>query len=162
MTRHGTFAYYLAAWVIGCFAVSLLLWIKDAFSAGSGVSASMLLTGYFFALIFGAVDALLFAFLLRRMMRWWGTHSVWIWLLAGAGLAFILMLTLAESGDIWIRQHLTLGFTFQVILMGPDALRRAGLWQVPIEGAATAMMLCLVDRAFDRPGASPEARPSAA
>ena len=27
MTRRGTLAYYLAAWVVGCFVVSLLIWV---------------------------------------------------------------------------------------------------------------------------------------
>jgi hypothetical protein len=37
----------------------------------------------------------------------------------------------------------------------PNALRRAGIWQAPIGGAAIAAVLCLVDRAFDRPADVP-------
>ena len=51
MTRRGTLAYYLAAWVIGCFVISLLQWIGEAV-AGEIHTASILLTTYFFSLIF--------------------------------------------------------------------------------------------------------------
>src|ERR1700722_605034 len=86
MTRRGTLAYYLAAWVIGCFVVSLLLWAGDAL-AGDFETASTLLTTYFFSLAFGATAVLLFAFLLRRWMRALGTHSLWAWSVSGAALA---------------------------------------------------------------------------
>src|SRR5579883_1112811 len=79
MTRRGTLAYYLAAWVIGCFIVSLLQWSGDAF-AGMIEPASDLLTSYFFSLVFGAAAILLFSFLLRRAMRLARTHNLWIWL----------------------------------------------------------------------------------
>ena len=51
-SRH--LAYYLAASVIGCFVVSFLQWIGDAI-AGNLRPASVLLTTYFFSLVFGAV-----------------------------------------------------------------------------------------------------------
>ncbi len=101
MTRQGTLAYYLAAWVIGCFIVSLLVWVI-AVASGQPPRAAMLLEMYFFALVFGAVDALLFAFLLRRIMRWWGTHALWPWLLSGAGVGFALIMLLAEANSAWI------------------------------------------------------------
>ena len=53
MTRQGTLAYYLAAWVIGCFIVSLLVWVI-AVASGQPPRAAMLLEMYFFALVFGA------------------------------------------------------------------------------------------------------------
>jgi hypothetical protein len=43
MTRQGTLAYYLAAWVIGCFVVAALQWVGEAF-AGEIHGASILLT----------------------------------------------------------------------------------------------------------------------
>ncbi len=159
MTRHGTLAYYLAAWVIGCFIVSLMAGFIDVV-AGHAVRASMLLELYFFALVFGAADILLFAFLLRRLMRWWGTHAVWTWLLAGAGLGFALVVLLGEANTVWPRWNSlmdgALGFFLMAIFGTPDVLRHAGLWQAPIEGAAIAATLCLVDRAFNRfPSAAP-------
>ena len=41
-------------------------------------------------------------FLLRRIMRWWGTHALWLWLVAGAGVGFALILLLAEANTAWI------------------------------------------------------------
>jgi hypothetical protein len=160
MTRQGTLAYYLAAWVIGCFIVSLMAGVIDVLG-GHAVWASMLLELYFFALVFGAVDILLFAFLLRRLMRWWATHAVWIWLLAGAGMGFALVVLLGEANTAWPRWNSldgALGFFLTAIFGAPDVLRHAGLWQAPIEGAAIAAILCLVDRAFNRlPSAVPVA-----
>jgi hypothetical protein len=167
MTRHGTLAYYLAAWVIGCFVISSLLWLTELLSGASGLNASVLLMTYFFALIFGALNALFFAFLLRKVMRLWNTYAVWSWLVAGGALGFILMLLLARADDAWIRVHAPLsgpaGYVFQALLLAPDALRRAGPWQAPVGGAITALVLCLVDRAFARnePTAETETLPAA-
>jgi hypothetical protein len=152
MTRHGTLAYYLAAWVIGCFIVSLLVWVI-AVASGQPPRAATLLEMYFFALVFGAPDALLFAFVLRRIMRWWGTHSLWLWLVAGAGVGFALIMLLAEANTAWINWNApvtgAIHFFLEALLAAPSALRYGGLWQVPIEGAAMAAVLCLVDRAFN-------------
>ena len=57
MTRRGTLAYYLAAWVIGCFVMAFLQWLGEAL-AGNFQTASILLTKYFFTLIFGAIAIL--------------------------------------------------------------------------------------------------------
>lgn len=172
MTRQGTLAYYLAAWVIGCFIVSLLVW-GIAVASGQPPRAATLLEMYFFALVFGAVDALLFAFLLRRVMRWWGTHALGPWLAAGAGVGFALVLLLAEANSAWIGWNApvngSIHFFLDALLAAPSALRYqglryGGLWQVPIEGAAMAAVLCLVDRAFNPiapvSGAAPAPTPS--
>jgi hypothetical protein len=161
MTRHGTLAYYLAAWVIGCFIVSLLAWLI-AVMAGQPARASLLLTTYFFALVFGAVDALLFAFLLRRLMHWRRTHAVALWLVAGAGVGFALILLLTEANDAWINWNGplngTIAFFLSALLAAPDALRHAGFWQVPIEGGGLGVVLCLVDRAFNFPDGRADVR----
>src|SRR6266568_9073457 len=104
MTRRGTLSYYLAAWVIGCFVVSLLQWIGEAL-AGEIHTASILLTAYFFSLAFGAVAILLFALLLRRSMRLLGTHALWIWFLSGAILSLVEIFALirAQSALLSIR-----------------------------------------------------------
>jgi|SRR5207302_5339899 len=152
MTRRGTLAYYLAAWVIGCFVVSLLQWIGEAF-AGEIQTASILLTRYFFSLIFGAVAILLFAFLLRRWMRLLGSHAQWAWMLSGGALALLQMFILirAESALLSIRSGEFGEFFFAVLLKAADALAGHSLWQAPIGGAITSAVLCLVDRAFVRP-----------
>lgn len=163
MTRRGTLAYYLAAWVIGCFVVAFLQWAGEAF-AGEIHTASFLLTTYFFALAFGAVAILMFAFLLRRLMRLLGTHTLWMWLLAGALLSFLEVLALvrAEGALISIRSGPFGEFLFAVALNPADALAGPNFWQAPVAGAATAFVLCLVDRAFARPNETAEPKHSPA
>lgn len=148
MTRHGTLAYYLAAWVIGCFVVSFLQWIGDAIAGDLG-PVSALLTTYFFSLVFGAVAVLLFSSLLRLSMRLLGTHNLLVWPLAGGLLALLLIM-----GFIHLQSALSLrsgpvGEAFiGVALKAADALGGRNLWQAPIDGAITGLVLCLVDRAF--------------
>jgi hypothetical protein len=149
MTRRGTLAYYLAAWVIGCFVVALLQWLGEAL-AGDFRTASILLTTYFFSLIFGAIAILLFAFLLRRSMRLLKTHAVWAWFLGGAVLALLEILALLHT------QNALLSFRsgefgeifFAAVLNAADSLAGRNLWQAPVGGAITAVVLSLVDRAF--------------
>ena len=144
MTRRGTLAYCLAAWVIGCFVVALLY----LFSGGSAAPSAVLMM-YFFSLINGAVGLILFALLLRVAMRLLETHSIWLWMLAGAALFPALIIFGAAVSQNWPAAHSGLPQTIaDMIFGGAAAVRRAGLWQAPIDGAATAAVLCLVDRAF--------------
>lgn len=151
MTRRGTLAYYLAAWVIGCFVVAFLQWVGEA-AAGEVHPASILLTMYFFSLIFGAVAILLFAFLLRRSLRLLNTHALWIWLVSGAVLGFVEVVALihAQSALLSIRSGEFGEVFFAAVLNATDTLSGRNLWQVPIDGAITGAVLCLVDRAFSR------------
>ena len=165
MTRRGTLAYYLTAWAIGCSSVAIMLWALRAWSAratGEPANAAIFLWIDFESLIFGAPGALAFAFLLRRVMRWWGTHDLWKWLLMGAWLAVVPVLLLVP---VYARYSRSLdfdpgspGFLLALVLAGPGLLWHAGLWQVPVEGAATAAALCLVDRAFDRSAEAPASK----
>ena len=151
MTRRGTLAYYLAAWVIGCFVVSVLQWVGEAL-AGEIQAASILLTTYFFSLVFGALAMLLFAFLLRRWMRLLGTHAQWAWLVSGAalGLVLILILIRAQSALLSIRSGEFGELLFAAVLKAADSLSGRNFWQAPVDGAITGWVLCLVDRAFSR------------
>jgi len=151
MTRHGTLAYYLAAWVIGCPVVALVFWLIESVQTGSA-SSSALLEICFFALMSGALDSLLFAFLLRRMMHRVGTRNAAAWGLTGAAFSFALVFLLA-----WIFQKLPGSmlqgpayFLSSFVFTGPEAMWRSGWWQAPIEGAGIGAVLCLVDRAFNR------------
>jgi len=163
MTRRGTLAYYLAAWVIGCFVVSLLLWLGAALD-GEIHDASILLTTYFFSLAFGAIAMLLFAFLLRLSMRLLGTHALWAWLLSGAVLAFLEIFALAHAQGalLSIRSGEFGEIFFAAFLNAADSLSGRQLWQAPIDGAITALFLCLVDRAFARPNEAAEPKHSPA
>ena len=163
MTRHGTLAYYLAAWVIGCFVVSFLPWISNSI-AGDFRPASALLTTYFFSLVFGAFTVLLFSSLLRLSMRLLCTHSLWVWPLAGALLALVLTLgVIRAQGALLSLPSAPLGeILIGVALKAADLLGRRDLWQVPVDGAITGLVLCLVDRAFSSTDKPTEPRHSPA
>src|SRR6185295_9761355 len=64
-------------------------------------------------------------------------------LLLWAGDALVGVSPLSGRGPI--------SFALLVFWTAPNALRLAGIWQSPVAGAATALVLCLVDRAFNRP-----------
>lgn len=149
MTRRGSLAYYLAAWVIGGFVVALGFW----WASSTDSSVSGFLMAYFFALIAGPVDLVLFAFLLRRALRWSGTHNLFVWAMTGAALFFGL-LALLTTISMNLGGALQAGGPYlleSVLFSGPDALLAGGFWPAPLEGAGVAIVLCLVDRAFDRP-----------
>jgi hypothetical protein len=162
MTRRGTLAYYVAAWVVGCFIGSWLDFLTDRslFWFG-GQTVSNFLAGYFFSLVFCAFDVLLFAFLLRRTMWTIKTHAPWVWFLSGAALALLLVIALTHT-------HNTLppffhGVFGSIVFGAADVLStRDYLWQAPIDGAITAVVLCLVDRAFARPSEAGEPEQSPA
>jgi hypothetical protein len=168
MTRRGTLAYYLAAWVIGCFVISLMAWAFAPPQEGVPLAApARLLILYFLSLAYGAVDMLLFAFLLRGAMRLWGTHSLGIWMLAGAALGAAVVRLLLWSGDALVGASPPSGrgplsYLLLAFWTAPNALRLAGIWQAPVGGALTGVVLCLVDRAFNRPAEETDAKPSPA
>ena len=163
MTRRGTLAYYLAAWVIGCFVVAVLQWIADAFAGSMGTASALLIT-YFFSLVFGAVTILLFAFLLRRCMRLMKAGSLWIWVVSGAALAFVLIIALihAQNALLSMRSGQFGELFFGLILKAVDSLSGHNLWQAPVAGATTAAVLGLVDRAFAPQNHAPEPNKSPA
>ncbi len=165
MTRRGTFAYYLAAWVVGCFVVSLIAALFSPQNAPAEGAARLLIL-YFLALLYGAADILVFAFLLRRAMRLLASHHLLLWTAAGAAMGGALVRLLLWAGDALVgASPLTAHGPVSVLLLAfwtaPNALRRVGVWQAPVAGAATALVLCLVDRAFNQPARPAEALPGA-
>ena len=148
MTRHGTIAYYLAAWIIGCPVAGLLYWLIGAVRAGSA-SSSALFEICFFALMAGAADSLLFAFLLRRVMHWTDVRSTGIWSLAGAVLSLALVFLLAlASYKVSDSPNGFASFANTFLLAGPRAIWNSGWWQLIPDGAGLAAVLGLIDRAF--------------
>lgn len=159
MTRHGTLAYYLAAWIIGCPLVALFFWLIGAAEIRSAAS-SELFEICFFALMLGVGDALLFAFVLRRLMHWTGVRSVAIWTLAGGALALVMIFLFAKASyNLQASSHgVDLAKTF--LFSGPAEIWNAGWWQAPVEGAAISAVLCLIDRAFNPAATGDAAEPS--
>lgn len=154
MTRSGSLAYYLAAWVCGCFFMSVTVWMGSPVHPTESHTASLLLYIYFVSLMFGAAISLLFGFLLRRMasgMRW---KRTWHWLAGGAILApslTALLGTIASShalqGSTW-RNWIFVPLAGAYITNGGD--RWMALLAAPA-GTATAWVLFRVDRAFRIP-----------
>jgi hypothetical protein len=152
MTRHGSLAYYLAAWICGCFFMSALVWLKDLASAPLQLAtlkgAAGLLFFCFYGLILGAFASLVGAFLLRRIAtsaRW---MQAWQWALAGAVLAPVVIGLL---GAWWNRVWELAGKArpwLSILAFGPSLILDAGLWLAIPAGDATALVLYRIHRAF--------------
>jgi hypothetical protein len=159
MTRRGSLAYYLAAWICGCFFISAAVWLKDL---GNKPVQLVTLTGaagllffYFYGLLLGAIASLVGAFLLRRLMALARWEQGWQWALAGAILAPLLIGALgawwrhatwpAQPGPRWL----------SLLAYGPSVVLDAGLWLAIPAGAATAFVLYRIHRAFTQQWETP-------
>lgn len=159
MTRSGSLAYYLAAWICGCFFMSVLVWLKDLigapleFATPRGVLGLLFFS--FYGLILGAFASLVGAFLLRRIAtaaRW---TQAWQWTLAGAVLAPVCIGLLG----VWWRRMMLRPMpprSLALLGLGPMEVLDAGLWLAIPAGAATAIVLFRIHRAFAPP---PESQP---
>jgi hypothetical protein len=160
MTRRGSLAYYLTAWICGCFFMSLAIWAKDSLGATLDAfsirTAFGLLFFYFYGLVLGALAAFLGAFLLRRVMTALKCKTPSHWALAGAILAPGLIAVLG----IWGRHNeaaqrpgmRALG----LLTFGPKTVIEVGWWLAIPAGAATAYLLGRVQRAFGPPQTRPQ------
>jgi len=152
MTRRGSIAYYLSAWILGCFFASVLVWIRDIFAPTLNVplsrSAFGLLFFYFYGLLLGALAALLGGFLLRLIMAALRCKTPTHWALAGAILAPVLIIILGILGRrIETIRHPDLRLV-GLLTLGPKIVLDAGWWLAIPSGAAAAYFLCRIQRAF--------------
>lgn len=154
MTRRGSLAYYLAAWVCGCFFMGATIWLANELRPAQSAGVSFFLYIYFLSLMFGALTALLFAFFLRRAANGMHWNSTWQWLVGGAILAPVLTALLGWTASL----HLLQGSIWRMWICGPligpyvaglDP-RLSPLFAAPA-GAATAWVLSRVHRAFSLP-----------
>jgi hypothetical protein len=152
MTRRGTLIYYLSAWIVGCFFMSAVIWIKDMFEPQVRTSAGRSIFGLIFAsvsgFLLGAFAAFLGAFLLRRMMAALKCKTPSHWAAAGGILAPVLMAGLGT----WER-HMNFaqrpGLSILALLTtGPRVVLDSGWWLAIPAGAATAYLLCRIERRF--------------
>lgn len=153
MTRSGSLAYYLTAWICGCFFMSLAVWTKDLFgtSANNAISthsAFALIFFYFYGLVFGVVAALVGGFLLRRVMSVLKCKTPSHWAAVGAILAPVVVTALGlwgrhigDEGQNGMR-------VLKIITYGPKIVVDTAWWLAIPAGAATAYLLCRVQRAF--------------
>jgi hypothetical protein len=161
MTRNGSLAYYLAAWVCGCFFLTLGVWVAEIWRGGvSGLvspgwihGASGLLFAYFYGLILGLLPVLVAAFVLRLVMnaaRWKGA---WEWMAAGGVVFSVLIYALACVGREWgptAGGRAVEGALPFLIFRGAILLMAAGWWLALPAGAVTGLVLQRVDKAFGR------------
>jgi hypothetical protein len=100
-------------------------------------------------------------------MRLFRTHVIWIWLLGGVGSAIGLQLLvilgyrMGEWFDNAGGVFNPIGYALALVLV-PQTMIWNSWWRPPVEGAVIAVILCLVDRAFNRPDQEIEAKQPAA
>ena len=155
MTSRGSLAYYLAAWVCGCFFIALAFWFELQFSRSASLQGTFQSVSFlglcFFGLIVGAVPSLLFGWILRRSMKFFHQGTIWLWIAAGAGLAFLLVWSLGSFGQL-LRDPRYLPYSalpiWPFLVVGPLAMMEGSLWITLPVGAVTAAILFAVDRTF--------------
>jgi hypothetical protein len=162
MTRRGSLAYYLAAWVCGCAFMSVCVWTKNSFTGGeqfggpSGVIS--LLFAIFYGLMYSAPATLLGAFLLRCAAHIARSEKAWQWTLLGAAITTLLFAALGWLGGAsQLRFGKLARFFIGVFCVGPGAVFKSGWWLAIPAGAATAWVLFRTDRAFGAPSGDPAA-----
>jgi hypothetical protein len=152
MTRSGSLAFYLAAWICGCFFLALAVWAHAAayghatLHGSSG--ASNLLTVYFFSLIFGFFDSILGAFVLRRIAIAAHFARLWQWAVAGALLAPLEIFALARWGDAMKWKPGDIPGVAMFFVLAPMIVEREATWLAAPAGALAAMVLYSIHKAF--------------
>jgi hypothetical protein len=158
LTRRGSLAYYLAAWVCGTLFFTAARIIGGWPQAGAAVGPTrMLFFLYFLGLTFGWAEMLLFALLLRmaaRALRW---RSALGWMTGGGVTAALLGLAASAVPDRFSGSSAWLRFLGDFFARrGADGLslnRHHGIGAVLVilAGAATGYVLFLVEKAFTAP-----------
>jgi len=157
MTRRGSFVYYFAAIVCGSFFIAAAYYAHSVWMFGAGERwARDFLFAYFLAVIGGFLPTLLFAFLLRRVLRAMHWQAVWQWLVAGAVIGMAVLWALTRLGYFIETMHFSAGMqllksVLMFSLVGPMMLAVTPIW-LPIPAfAATAWVLHRIHRAFEPP-----------
>jgi hypothetical protein len=153
MTRRGSLAYYLAAWICGCFFMSVAICVKDrnALVGANFSTAVRLMYFYFFSLMLGFVPALIFGFLLRRAAGVLGRKLPAIWIVGGAVIAPGIVAVIggwarnATAFSHWGTLSAGLVFAFTG---GLSFTYGEGWWLAIPVGAATAYVVYRIDSAF--------------
>ncbi|MFZ0582826.1 MAG: hypothetical protein WAN72_20170 [Candidatus Acidiferrales bacterium] len=155
MTRRGSLIYYLAAWALGCFFMVVVVWCwdlllvshKDLVREATEGFLTLIVYGY----LFGAPTALLFGFLLRRIMAALKCKTPLHWAAAGAILAPLVIVALGfasrSAAKVLPQEYASLLF----LLVGSENILRAGWWLAIPAGGATAYYLARIQRAFAMP-----------
>jgi hypothetical protein len=162
MTRRGSLIYYLAAWALGCFFMVLVLWCAATFWGFSREilrgGAEGFLSLIFYGYLVGAPTALLYGFLLRRIMVALKCKTPLHWALAGGLLTPLLIVVLAavcRSAASHVPPEYYAAAVYPVA--AAQAIVEVGWWLAIPAGAATGYYLGRIQRAF---APQPETTPS--
>lgn len=152
MTRHGSLAYYLAAWVCGCLLMSSSVWaravvVRSPDVADLGVAFSFIVFN-FYGLMLGAPSALLVGFLLRRIAGLAKWKRAWQWMVLGAVLATALIGAFWRLEGLKMSGHAIAAHLIGFFGSGPWMVVNSSWWLAVPAGAATAWVLYRVHRAF--------------
>ena len=158
MTRHGSLAYYLAAWICGCFFLTLCVWLGEIWRAGASPlwmhGASGLLFAYFYGLILGFAPVVLAGFILRRAMSAVKWKGVLEWMLAAAIVFAVAIIGLAGVSRVWMSRGSEEPMIVFLLVRGAALVVAAGWWLAVPAGAATGLVLQRVNNAFNREAAA--------
>jgi hypothetical protein len=162
MTRRGSLIYYLAAWALGCFFMVVVVWCWDLLLVSHQdlvrEATEGFLTLIVYGYLFGAPTALLFGFLLRRMMAALKCKTPLHWAAAGAILAPLVVVALGfasrSAAKVLPQEYASVLF----LLVGSEGVLRAGWWLAIPAGAATGYYLGRIQHAFATP---PDPAPAA-
>jgi hypothetical protein len=152
MTRSGSLIFYLAAWTLGCFFMVLVLW---CWAMVWGLSRGLLRGGaegflslIFYGYVVGAPTALLYGFLLRRIMLALKCKTPLHWAIAGGILAPLLVVVLAAvcRSAAHVPPEYYAAAVYPVAVA--QAITEVGWWLSIPAGAATAYYLGRIQRAF--------------
>jgi hypothetical protein len=155
MTRHGTLAYYLAAWVCGCFFMSSAIFLRFTLDPHRGVPLSLhgavsnfwLFT--FVGLIFGIGISLVGSFLIRRVMNAFHLRSTAAWMISGAILAPVVVAAFGYFGRALLTSTSKIAAAYQFVFgQAGSVILDSGWWLTIPVGALAALVLFRVDRAF--------------
>jgi hypothetical protein len=151
MTRWGHVAYYLAAWLFSCLFLALATWLSLPSLPGFQGFQGFLFE-YYFALLTCAISALLFAFVLLRVISLLPWRNLVVWIAVGAVLDFGILFGFGWLGralESALYRHSLGNLLLFLALKGPLDFSRRALWLPAAVGAVTALLLSLFHRAFE-------------
>ncbi len=163
LTRRGSLAYYLAAWVCGTlFFVAASSLTKPALAPSISSPSRAFFLQYFFDLATGWLAIFLLAFALRRLARMLRWSRALPWLLSGGILTVLIGLILAfvpaRSLPLaewlqFLKEVFELGGENGLSLRGHPPLAAAAM---VLAGMATAYVLFRIEQAFQPQPKAPE------
>jgi|SRR5665213_2204933 len=157
MTRRGSLVYYLASWICGGLFLTIAMYLQERVSPqgmgmGPTAAGSAIITTYFLVLVFCAFLSVVFAFLLRLIMRVLHAESMWQWVLAGIVLAIPMVFAIRWASGVMDSSGVQgIGREFAVLLfLGVRGIAENHPFLGLPVAAMTAGVLFLIHRAFGR------------